>query len=421
MSAPLSLILVVALAYLAAHLVVDRLARRFVIVSGAEYLLLGILLGPRATGLLTADVLRSFAPLTTLAMGWLGAVVGMQLYLRELVKVPGIMFRLALIESLLTFLVVAAVEAAAVAWLYDLPLAEALLPGAALGGIAVASSSRGVELVARRLNERGVELTQLGVSVLVNCLFAVVAFGLLASIWHRPVLGNGRPITATEWMVITVGIGIVAGVLFHLFVRDERDADRLFVSLTGGIILVSGAATYAGLSPILAALVFGAILVNTSSNRQELAAALVRVERPLYLVLLVFAGAAWRPSARAWLWMLPVVLFLVVRAMTKIGGARLAARASGMLPVLGLDWGRGLVGQGGLALAIALNYVYQDGGTLPYFVFTAAIASVLFTDLISARLVESVVAPLIARRRRGAPPEAEAHATHDAVPRGGEA
>lgn len=403
MSAPLALVLVVALAYLAAHLVVDRLARRFNVVSGAEYLLLGILLGPHATGLLTADVMRSFAPLTTLALGWLGAVVGMQLYLRELVRVPGIALRLALIESALTFLVVGAVEVAAVAWLYRLPLTEALLPGAALGGIAVASSSRGVELVTRRLREhggeRGVELTQLGIAVLVNGLFAVVAFGLVASVWHRPVLVSGRPITATEWMVITIGIGAVAGLLFHLFVRDERDVDRLFVSLTGGVILVSGAATYAGLSPILAALVFGAILVNSSRNRSELAAALERVERPLYLVLLVFAGAAWQPSARAWLWVLPVVLFLCVRPMAKVGGARLAARANGMLPVVGPDWGRGLVGQGGLALAIALNYVYQDGGTLPYFVFTAAVGSVLFTDLVSARLVESVVAPLIARRR----------------------
>jgi hypothetical protein len=43
--------------------------------------------------------------------------------------------------------------------------------------------------------------------------------------------------------------------------------------------------------------------------------------------------------------------------------------------------------------------VYQDGGTLPYFVFTASIASVLLTDLMSARLVQSVLAPLVARRR----------------------
>ncbi|HET7187685.1 MAG TPA: hypothetical protein VFI52_05995, partial [Gemmatimonadaceae bacterium] len=223
-----------------------------------------------------------------------------------------------------------------------------------------------------------------------------------ASIWHRPVLVNGRPITATEWMAITLGIGVACGVLFHLFVGDEHDSDRIFVSLAGGVILVSGAASYVGLSPLLAALVFGAILVNTSGNRDEIAAAIARVERPLYFVLLVFAGAAWQPSQRDWV--IPVLLFLAARAVAKLGGTRLVTRANGMLPVLGADWGRGLVGQGGLALAIALNYVYQDGGTLPYFVFTAAVASVLLTDLLSARLVQSVIAPLVARRRAAAPP-----------------
>ena len=164
------------------------------------------------------------------------------------------------------------------------------------------------------------------------------------------------------------------------------------------MILVSGAAAFAGLSPLLAALVFGAILVNTSRNRAELAAAIAHVERPLYFVLLVFAGAAWRPSSSAWV--LPVILFLAVRALAKVGGARLVTRATACSPCSVPTGDAGLVGQGGLALAIALNYVYQDGGTLPYFVFTAAIASVLLTDLMSARLVQSVLAPLIARAAR---------------------
>jgi Kef-type K+ transport system membrane component KefB len=398
----LTLVVVAVAAYLAAHVLVEWLGRRFLVVSGAEYLLLGILLGPRVTGLLTPSVVEQFAPATTLALGWMGAAVGMRLHLAELVKVPGLTFRIALVESALTFLFVGAVEMVAIGWLYDIPLRQAALPAVALGAIATASSSAGVELAARRLGEHGVEVTQLGASVLLNAIVAVVSFGLLASIWHHPVLVNGRPLTATEWMAITLGIGVACGVLFHLFVGDEHDSDRIFISLAGGVILVSGAASYVGLSPLLAALVFGAILVNTSGNRDEIAAAISRVERPLYFVLLVFAGAAWRPSQRDWV--ILVLLFLVARAVAKLGGTRLVTRANGMLPVLGPDWGRGLVGQGGLALAIALNYVYQDGGTLPYFVFTAAVASVLLTDLLSARLVQSVIAPLVARRRAAAAP-----------------
>lgn len=397
MSNTLFLVLVAVIAYVAAHVVVDWIGRKYMVVSGAEYLVLGIVLGPSVTRVLTPEVVDSFAPITTLALGWMGTAVGMRLFLPDLVKIPGITFRIALVESALTFVLVGGVEMVVLAWLYEIKLIEAALPAAALAGIATASSAAGVEMAAKRLNERGVEVTQLGVSVLINALVAVGSFGLLASIWHRPVLVNGRPITATEWMAITLGIGVICGVLFHLFVGDERRPDRMFVSLAGGVIIVSGAAAFTGLSPLLAAIVFGGILVNTSRNRVELAATIARVERPLYFVLLIFAGAAWRPSSRAWVF--PVLLFLVVRALAKIGGTRLVTRINGMIPVLGPDWGRGLLGQGGLALAIALNYVYQDGGTLPYFVFTASIASVLLTDLISARLVHRVLAPLVKQRR----------------------
>ncbi|HET7457282.1 MAG TPA: hypothetical protein VFJ74_06485 [Gemmatimonadaceae bacterium] len=394
MSASLVLVLVVVAAYLAAHVAFDWLGRRFLIASGAEYLVLGILLGPQVSGVLSRGAVESLAPVTTLALGWIGAVVGVQYYLPSLVSVSGVTYRVALGESCITFLFVAAIETVAIGWLFGVPLAVAAAPACALGGIATASSSAGVALAARHLNARGAAVMQLGVSSLINGTVAVIAFGIIASIWHPAVFVFGRAITPTEWVAVTLGIGVVGGVLFHLFVGAERNVDRLFISLAGGVIIVSGAASYVRVSPLLSALCFGAILVNTSRARDEIVAALERVERPFYFVLLVFAGAAWRPSTSSWL---PVVLlFLAARTASKLGGARLAARANGLLPALGRNWGRALIGQGPLALAIALNYVYQGGGEAPYMVFTAAVASVLLTDLLSPQLVRSVLAPILA-------------------------
>src|SRR5919206_881865 len=102
MSSALVLVLAVALAYLAAHVAFDWLARRFLIVSGAEYLLLGILLGPQVTGVLSARTMAGFAPLTTLALGWIGAIVGTQFYLPGLVRIRGLMYRLPFREALAT-------------------------------------------------------------------------------------------------------------------------------------------------------------------------------------------------------------------------------------------------------------------------------------------------------------------------------
>ncbi len=424
LSPSLLLILFVGLAYLAAHVAFDWLARRFLLVSGAEYLLLGILLGPQVSGVLSAEAMAGFAPLVTLALGWIGAIVGTQFYLPALVRIPGLMYRLAFAEALATLAVVAGLELALLTRLSNLPVDTALLPACALGGIAAVSAPAGIEVVARRLTgPRGPIVRQLQVATAIDALVGIVTLGLLLCLAH-PFANTGiRPITPTEWAVITIAVGLVGGVLFHLFLGGETNTDRLFISLAGAIILVSGAASYLQLSPVLTAMIMGATLVNTSRSRTEIIDTLARSERPFYFVLLVFAGALWRPGSAAW-WAVPVALFLVARVAAKVWSARLGARLAGALPALGADWGKALLGQGGLALALGLDYSRFQGSIFANLVFSAAIASVLLTDLTSARLIHRVMLRLVPRttwtrrlgRRRSEIPAAAPTPTPPALP-----
>jgi len=391
MSGDFVLILIVAAAYLAAHWAFEWLGHRYMLISGAEYLLLGILLGPQVSGVLRASVLDAFAPFMTLALGWMGAVVGSHFHLPRLVRTRGELIRVAFTEATLSLLVAAALLTAALGWLYQLPLGDTVPPAVALGAIAVASSPAGVAMLTRRLVRRGLVVRQIEVATGVDAFTAIVAFSLVLCIAHVAPPTNVRVPTPTEWAVISVAIGCVGGALFHLFVGSERNVDRLFISIGGAVILASGAAAYLRLSPLLPAMLIGAVLANTRHNRDEIRAALTRVERPLYFVLLIFAGAAWDPGTTAW-WMIPAFVFVVVRTFAKLTSARLAAFFNGLLPSLGARWGRALLGQGGLAIAIALDYhLFHGDLLLPDVVFSAAVASVLLTDLSSARLVHSVV------------------------------
>jgi Kef-type K+ transport system membrane component KefB len=388
----LLLVLIVGIAYLATHVAFDWLARRFHLVSGAEYLVLGILLGPQVSGLLTAEVLDSFAPLITLSVGWIGAGVGLRLKVPTLVSIPGLHYRLAFGQALATLAVVTVAELYALQWLFDLPFKTALVPALALGAIAVSSTPFAADIVARSLKRDAPIFRLLETSALVDALVAILAIGILLCI-ERPFLaGHGRAYTPTEWVMITFGIGVIGGALFHLFLGGERHVDRLFVGLAGSLILASGAAAYLGLSPLLTAMIVGAMLVNTSRSREQIERVISHGQRPFYFVLLVFAGALWHPGATSWL---PVLLFLGVRAMSKVGGARLSARMAHVLPLVGRGWGWALFGQGGLALAIALDYLRHDAALFPDLVFTTAVVSVLLTDVLSARFARAVVAPVL--------------------------
>ena len=143
LSPSLILILAVVLAYLAAHVAFDWLAKRFLLVSGVEYLLLGILLGPQVSGVLSEQTMAGFAPFITLALGWIGAIVGTQFYLAALVRIPGLAYRLAFLEALATAFVVAGLEALAISWVWGRPVSLAVVPAVALGAIAAVSAPAG--------------------------------------------------------------------------------------------------------------------------------------------------------------------------------------------------------------------------------------------------------------------------------------
>jgi hypothetical protein len=406
MSVGLILIIIVVAAYLAAHVLFDWLGRRFLIVSGAEYLLLGILLGPEVARVLDASVVSQFAPFMTLALGWIGALIGAQFRLTELMRIPGVLFRVAFLEAILSFAAVAAISTLMLIYFLDASTYDASIAGTALGAIAAASAPSGIALVAHRVGRHSPLLKQLQLSTAIDSLVAIVAFGILVSVVHADPPGVRAP-TGTEWAVISISIGLVGGALFHLFLGEERNVDRLFIAVGGALVLASGAAAYLQLSPLLSTLLIGAVLVNTSKTAGTIRDVLTRVERPLYYVLLLFVGAAWSRAPGA-LWLLPVVLFLVVRWIAKLGSARLAARMQGTLDEVGAGWGRALLGHGGLAVALAFNYKLlaapgvPDGPSdlpFPEIVFTAAILSMLLTEFTSARLVMDVIASYRRRAR----------------------
>jgi hypothetical protein len=327
----------------------------------------------------------------TLALGWIGVVVGTQFYLPGLFRISSKSYHIAFIEAIFGLVVVAAAMAGVLAWFFRLSFADVLLPAVALGAIATASMPSGIALVSRTLGRSAPVLRQLELSTAVDALVAITAFGLLLSIVHVVPNVTPRAPTATEWAVISIGIGIVSGSLFHLFLGSEKNIDRLFIGLSGAIILASGAAAYLRLSPLLPAMLIGMILINTSANRNEIKVVLTQVERPLYFILLIFAGAAWNPGG--WLWVFPTIAFLAIRTGAKLGGSWLAAGSANALPALGKGWGQALLGHGGLAVAIALNYQTHENAPLADVVFTATIASVLLTSILSAKLVESAVKP----------------------------
>lgn len=394
MTTPLLLILVAALAFLATHVAYEWLAKRLLIVSGAEYLVLGVLLGPQVTGLFTPAAIEAFQPIVILGIGWMGITAALPLRLQRLVRVPAVHYRLALVEGLTTLALVTAGAMSALHVAFEMDWTAALAPALCLGAVAVASTPAGLDVAYGDRRQRAPVLLQIEVANGMDAVISVLAFGLLLSLMHVSAPVAIRALTTTEWVVVTLGIGVVGGTLFHLFLGHERSPDRLVVSLGGAVILTAGAAAFLKLSPTLAAFVMGVVLVNSLRQPGPVEEVLRAGERPLYYVLLLLAGASWSPDSNV-AWWLVIIHYVVLRTLAKLWGTGIVTWLNGAEAQVGLDWGRALIGQGRLTIALALDYSRRG---LPHgdVIFTCAAVSVLFTEFFAARFVRSVAAPLVA-------------------------
>jgi hypothetical protein len=386
MQTTLAAIAVITVGYILAYLLFDRLRDRYGYVGGAEYVLIGVLLGPRVTGLLDAQQVQDLTPLVSLALGWLGMLLGTYFRLPTMALIDGAHVRIAFSEAVTTFAVALGALLAVFRYLAGSGWPEAWVQAVTLAAVATLSSPAAVDAVVDRTRNRLRILPVLRLTARIDALVAVVAFGLVLAIVHQGAVATDvRPPTATEWAVINVAVGVASGVLFHLYLgpRGHLDQGRLFVALAGAIVVASGASYYLNLSPIYTNLVLGFILANSGSAHRDVTRLLLSTERPVYLALLLFAGAAWSPGARDLLFIAP--LFVLIRLAARFVGGAIAGRQVASPELRAPDLGRGLLAQGGIGVAIAVNYAQVYPDVAPATVLTATLLSVLLFEIVASR------------------------------------
>lgn len=406
MQTTLTALAVVAVGYILAYVLFDRLRDRYGYVGGAEYVLLGVLLGPQVSGLLGAGQVQDLTPIVSLAAGWLGMLLGSYFRLPTLALLPPGHLKTAFSEALATFGAALAALLALFRYLAGYQWPDAVVQAVTLAAIATLSSAAAVDAFVGRAKVRAPILPVLQLTARIDALVAVVAFGLVLAVFHRGAVAPGvRPPTATEWAVINLAVGVASGVLFHLFLgprgsaEEPESASRLFVALAGAIVVASGASYYLNLSPIYTNLILGFILSNSGSSHRDVTRLLLATERPIYLALLIFAGAAWSPGSADLLFLAPT--FVVVRLAARYFGGRVAGMhvAPPELRTPGLA--RGLLAQGGIGVAIAVNYAQVRPDLNPRLVLTATLLSVLLFEVVASREATAFVGSL----EPGTPPQ----------------
>jgi hypothetical protein len=381
------LVLLIGVAYVLAHNVVERLQRRFLVVSGAEYLLLGFLLGPAFPAIHALDNITGLLPIIALAAGWVGLLRGTDFDFASLQKLDPATWRIVFLHHLLPGVAVgigAYYFFIETGWVIT-SARDAALSAAALACFAAADSAEPFDLLARRYEISGRLAPLLRNGTRLGDIAVILAFGLIFAVFHENA-PQAQDYSPSLWAWVTVLLGASLGFLFSLFLAGDESDNSRFLALVGIIAFASGGAYFLELSPLAVNLFMGFVLVNFARGGQLLHTTLESTERPMTIVLLIFAGALWERTA-----LVPTLLALGGFLVLRTGAKWLASAIAGWGTTLRKDLFRGLLAHGDVTLAMAVSFRLVYDGDAAKLAYSVVLGSIILNDLIAPRLLRGLL------------------------------
>jgi hypothetical protein len=365
-------------AFVGSMLVGGRTIRGFGLPSGAEYLVLGVVVGPHVLGVVPRSTAQSFEPIILCAAAWLAFVVGLSYLIvgRRRVHVGR-----ALVGILTSSLVAGAVSASVwfalglLGTLEGYPRLELAL-GAGL--VSCATTRHTVRWVAERHGARGELSDWLADMARASALVPVLGLGVLFT--YAP----DAPLVSfpVGWrLAVGLGLGVVMGIVAAVLLGREFRRDESWGILLGTTLLAAGVATRLGLAGIATLFVMGLTLSAVSRHRLDIKFMVQPTEKPVLLPVVLLAGACVDFKGMPKVWLL-VAVALLARVLAELVRAVVLllflkpARPAG--PRLGL----GMMSTGAVSLAVAVTLALRQPGPAGSAVLLLAAAGVLLGELI---------------------------------------
>lgn len=361
------------LAYLGSILVGGRAIRGFGLASGAEYLVLGFVLGPQVLSVVNRPLVETFQPVLLVGVSWLGLVLGVS-YLRvgqRRVPVPHIALGVGM--SALVAACVSATVFFGASYFSPLPRDEVIAFAATAGIVCSETTRHSVRWVVERYGAKGPLADLAADTARASALFAALSFAVVNA-WLSGAALQG--ISVFERVLVSLGLGVVLGFTAALLLGREFRRDESWGILLGTSLLGTGAAARLNLSPISATFAMGLTLALVSRHRLDIKAMVTPTEKPVLLPVLLLAGAYVNVKLPIPLLVL-VAAALVAKILARVFCGGLLSATAKPVRGVGLEFGGGMLSCGALGLAVALALSVRHPGVVADTVLLLASVSVL--------------------------------------------
>ncbi len=379
-----------------------KLAMRFRLPTISGYIVAGLVLGPSVLNVVPDHIVESLAPIPHIALGLIAITIGAEFRIAKLRATGRNILIITTVQLIATF---AAVTVALRA--FGAPLPMALL----LGAIASATAPAATVAIATELRARGPLVSTLFGVVALDDAFCITLFGFVMA--FAAVLVGGGAAGGPAAMIVhplreiltSVFIGVMFGYIVHRLVLNRRSNNEIIVIVLGFVLLTSGITVSLHVSPLIANMTMGFVLINLSPKNSRIMRILEPLSPPIYAAFFALAGTELDVRTLAATGILGLV-YLLARAAGKYGGAYLGATVARDSAITRKYLGLGLLPQAGVAIGLIL--VLEDTPTfthLPYMqqMVNIVLASILVNEIIGPPLTKLALERSgSARRKLGA-------------------
>jgi Kef-type K+ transport system membrane component KefB/nucleotide-binding universal stress UspA family protein len=380
---------------LAVGLLVAKIGQKLKLPSVTGYILAGVLLGSSGLNIISWDVLGGqLEHFTQIALMLIAFGIGEHIEIAKIRATFKSIGFISILECFCAFLFVAvAVYFAAKytnlnngSWLPSDYFDLAILSGA----IAIATAPATILHVTRELKSAGPLTSTLMTVVALNNGIAIITFGLALAIASQLVgassVAMAKAITSGIMEIsLSLLIGVTTGLLLDFILPRLKRQEEMLTAGLALLLLCGETSRLLDLSPLLAGMAAGFIIVNKDTRDVRLFRALNSFEPPIYVLFFTLAGTHlhFADVGRAgWIGL----AYFLARIIGKVFGSHIGARISGASRSVRNYLGLALIPQAGVAIGLIIlisgeEQLVQYAAIITPVVLTTVVLTELFGPL----------------------------------------
>ena len=369
-----------------------KIIQRLRIPQIVGYVVIGILLGPML-GVISQEMVHILEPLTMVALGIIGFMIGGELR-RDVFKKYGRQFFIILFSQGIGAFLLVAVGTSLLAWLVTGNLSTSIAMGLVLGAVASATAPAATVNVLWEYKTRG---------PLTAAVLAIVALDdALALLLYRMAATGADALTGAgrDSVLVTTGVlfaeiigaillGFLTGAALHFILKLVRAEDKILVFSLSGLLLVIGISMVEDIGPILPAMTLGVTVANLAPRASKsVFGAIEKFSPPIYVSFFVLAGAHLEFDKMA-PWILGMIaVYTLCRVFGKVAGSWLGASYSRAPETVRKYLGICLLPQAGVAIGLAILASRQFNSEIGHTIVMVVMMATFLMEILGPMLVK---------------------------------